>query len=151
MPDTVDPQTRTRMMSAVRSRDTHPEMVVHRALHACGFRYRLHSPKLPGKPDIVFRNHRAVILVHGCFWHGHDCPLFRLPGTRREFWEAKIGRNRERDAEVRDALREHGWRCLTVWECAMRGPSRPAPGTLVDGVADWLVNGAPTAGLRGTP
>ena len=151
MPDTVDPQTRSRMMSAVRSHDTRPEMIVRKALRARGFRYRLHAPELPGKPDLVFRKHRAVILVHGCFWHGHDCPLFRLPGTRRDFWEAKIGRNRERDAEVRDALRELDWRCLTVWECAMRGPGRRGPETLADGIADWLGGGARTGDIRGMP
>ena len=81
-------------MSAVRSRDTQPELVIRRGLHARGFRYRLHSAELPGKPDIVLPKYHAVVLVHGCFWHGHDCALFRTPGTRRKFWEAKIARNR---------------------------------------------------------
>ena len=149
MPDTVDPQTRSRMMSAVRSRNTKPELVIRRGLHARGFRFRLFARELPGKPDIVLRKYGAVILVHGCFWHGHDCHLFRLPGTRREFWSAKIGRNRERDNEVLDALRELGWRCLTVWECAMRGPGGSSPDAIVDAVADWLATGAPTSEIRG--
>ena len=111
------------MMAGIRGRNTRPELVIRKALHARGFRYRLHVAGLPGKPDIVLPRFRAVIFVHGCFWHGHDCPLFRLPATRSEFWEAKISRNRERDREVLGALKTTGWRCLTVWECAIRGPS----------------------------
>lgn len=149
LPDTVDPQTRSRMMSAVRSRDTKPELEIRRGLHARGFRYRVNTAELPGKPDIVFRKYRAVILVHGCFWHGHDCPLFRLPDTRREFWAAKIARNRERDAEVLVALRKRDWRCLTVWECAMRGSGRRSPDVLVDGIANWLLTGDSTSEIRG--
>ena len=137
-------------MSAVRGRDTGPELAIRRGLHARGFRYRLHAGELPGKPDIVFPLYRAVVLVNGCFWHGHDCPLFRLPGTRREFWKAKIDRNRERDAEVADALEALGWRRLTVWECAMRGAGRRTPDDLVDQVAGWLADGKPTADMRGS-
>ena len=88
--DIVDPATRSRMMSGIRGRDTKPELRVRKALHARGFRYRVHQTRLPGKPDIVLPCFRAVVLVHGCFWHGHDCPLFRLPGTRTDFWRDKI-------------------------------------------------------------
>ena len=137
------------MMAAVRSRNTGPELTIRRALHGRGFRYRLHDPNLPGKPDIVLRRFRAVVLVHGCFWHGHDCPLFRIPGTRREFWEAKIGRNRERDAEVREALRMVRWRSLTIWECAIRGTRSRKPDELLDGISRWLEAGAPTAEIGG--
>ena len=148
MPDTVDPKTRSRMMSAVRSRDTQPELVIRRGLHARGFRYRLNAAELPGRPDIVLPKYGAVILVHGCFWHGHDCPLFRLPGTRRDFWATKIARNRKRDAEVLDALCKLGWRCFTVWECAMRGTGKLSQETLFGEIAKWLVSDAPSTEIR---
>lgn len=136
-------------MAAVRSRNTGPELIIRRALHARGFRYRLHDLNLPGKPDIVLRRFRAVVLVHGCFWHGHDCPLFRMPRTRREFWEAKIGRNRERDVEVREALHAAGWRSLTVWECAIRGTKSLDFDGLLDDISHWLQHGAPMAEFGG--
>ena len=132
-------------MAAVGSRDTAPEVAVRKALHGRGFRYRTHVPELPGKPDIVLPRYRAAILVHGCFWHGHNCPMFRLPATRRDFWDAKIRRNRERDENVREALRAAGWRCLTVWECALRGAEKLEFARLIDEVAAW-VKGADVAG-----
>lgn len=149
MPDIVDPATRSRMMSGIRSTDTKPELLIRRALHARGFRYRVHVPRMPGRPDMVFPKFRAVILVHGCFWHGHDCPLFRLPGTRTEFWETKIGRNRERDGEVAKKLEELGWRRLTVWECALRGPGRLDFESLIDSIAAWLPGQGLAVEIRG--
>ena len=136
-------------MAAVRSRDTGPEVAVRKALHGRGFRYRTHVSELPGKPDIVLPRYRAAILVHGCFWHGHDCRLFRLPATRRAFWDAKIRRNRERDADVRKALRVAGWRCLTVWECALRGRERLEFGRLIEEVATWVKSAELAGELRG--
>lgn len=138
MVDVLDQQTRSRMMASVRSKDTAPEVVVRKALHRRGFRYRTHVAELPGKPDIVLPRYRAAILVHGCFWHGHDCALFQFPATRREFWDAKISRNRERDKEVREALRSTGWRCLTVWECALRGAEKREFMGLISDVAAWI-------------
>lgn len=111
-------------MSRVRGKNTKPELLIRRALHAAGLRYRLHGAKLPGKPDLVFPARRAVIFVHGCFWHGHHCSLFRLPATRTEFWSEKIESNRRRDAVALGSLRSAGWRVLTIWECALRGPVR---------------------------
>ncbi|WP_379655037.1 very short patch repair endonuclease [Pseudoxanthomonas sp. UC19_8] len=107
-------------MSGIRGKNTRPEWIVRRALHARGFRYRLHVRDLPGRPDIVLPKHRAVIFVHGCFWHGHDCPLFRWPKTRPEFWQAKINRNRANDTKHQSELRADGWRVGIVWECALR-------------------------------
>lgn len=150
MPDIVDQKTRSRMMRSIRGRDTKPEMMIRRALHARGIRYRVHVNHLPGKPDIVLPKFRSVVLVHGCFWHGHDCPLFRLPATRRDFWDAKISRNRERDGEVLDALRSSGWRCLTVWECSFKGPGRRELSQVVDMVEAWLRETNPSAEIRGT-
>ncbi|MBA4805727.1 MAG: DNA mismatch endonuclease Vsr [Brevundimonas sp.] len=123
MADVVDPATRSRMMSGIRGKNTKPELLIRKALHARGFRYRLHCD-LPGKPDICLPKHRAVIFVHGCFWHGHDCHLFKWPGTRPEFWRAKIERNRTVDAAAERALAEAGWRVAVVWECALKGRER---------------------------
>lgn len=149
LPDIVDPETRSRMMSGIRARDTKPELMVRRGLHARGFRYRLHSRGVPGKPDFVLRRYRAAVFVHGCFWHGHDCPLFRLPGTRREFWRAKIERNRQRDREVDAALEAAGWRRLTVWECALRGRTRLDFAELIERTAVWLRGSSPALEIRG--
>jgi DNA mismatch endonuclease (patch repair protein) len=138
------------MMAGIRSKDTKPELVVRRGLHALGFRYRLHDRRLPGKPDMVLPRWRAAIQVNGCFWHGHDCALFRWPGTRQDFWRAKIGRNVERDREVDAALDHAGWRVLTVWECALKGPERVGAEVVVNHAADWLRSDARTGEIRGT-
>lgn len=129
------------MMSGVRSKDTKPEVAVRKGLHAKGFRYRLHDPALPGKPDIVFPKYRAVVFVNGCFWHGHDCHLFKLPSTRPDFWKAKIARNTENDKNARNRLQELGWRVMTVWECALKGREKIPLDALLAEVADWLANG----------
>lgn len=136
-------------MARIRGRDTKPELLVRRALHARGFRYRLHAKELPGRPDMVFPRRRAVILVHGCFWHGHDCPLFRLPGSRREFWEAKITGNRARDGVVLARLRELGWRALLVWECGFRGPGQLGLDVVVDRCESWLCSDEAAGEVRG--
>jgi len=120
--DVVPPRVRSRMMSGIRGKDTKPEMVVRRGLHAMGFRFRLHDRSLPGNPDLVLRKYRTVIFVHGCFWHRHDCRYFKWPATRPEFWRNKILRNVERDEENVAALEAMGWRVLTVWECETRNP-----------------------------
>lgn len=113
----VDP-VRSKIMSAVKGKNTGPEMAVRSMLHRWGFRYRLHARDLPGKPDIVFRKRKKVIFVHGCFWHGHDCPHgHRQPHTNQKYWNTKIKRNRERDATAIHALESEGWRVLTIWEC----------------------------------
>jgi len=99
-------------------------MVIRRGLHALGLRYRLHDRRLPGTPDLIFRKAHAVIFVHGCFWHGHDCPLGVRPASNTSFWEEKISRNQRRDADVMADLTDTGWRVATVWECALRGRTR---------------------------
>ena len=105
-------------MAGIRSKNTKPELVIRSVLHRRGFRFRLYRRDLPGKPDLVFPKHRAVILIHGCFWHGHGCHLFRWPKTREDFWREKIGSNMERDRRQFYALRDAGWRVATIWECA---------------------------------
>ena len=136
-------------MAAIRGANTKPEMMIRRGLHARGFRFRLHVRDIPGKPDLVFPKYRAVVFVHGCFWHGHDCALFRFPDTRREFWREKIERNRRRDSEVSGLLSEAGWRQLTVWECAIRGNERIGFDRALDKVVGWLKNDSVSAEIRG--
>ncbi|KJS14398.1 MAG: hypothetical protein VR78_10155 [Hoeflea sp. BRH_c9] len=114
-------QQRSRIMRAVKSRDTKPEMAVRRLLHRMGYRYRIHRSDLPGKPDIVFAGRRKVIFVHGCFWHGHDCPRgARTPASNTAYWTAKIARNIERDHETVVQLANAKWATLIVWECGLR-------------------------------
>lgn len=138
MTDIVDRKTRSRMMSGIRGKNTKPEILIRKALHARGFRFRLNVPELPGKPDIVLPRYKAVIMVNGCFWHGHCCELFRLPATNVEFWQAKIDATRTRDAESRLRLEQMGWRVLTVWECALRGKGRIGLETVADLAERWL-------------
>lgn len=112
---------RSKTMRAVKSQNTRPEMIVRRLIYALGHRYRLHASDLPGKPDIVFRSRSKVVFVHGCFWHGHDCPRgARPPRHNAEYWSAKIGRNRSRDAETAAQLTQMGWASLVVWECEIK-------------------------------
>jgi len=140
-PDVVDSITRSRMMSGIRGTNTRPELLIRRGLHCRGFRYRLHDRKLPGKPDMAFAAFRSVIFVNGCFWHGHECHLFKWPATREEFWRQKICRNRDKDRENREALRSAGWRILTIWECAMKGRYRRSIDNVHNLAAEWLRSG----------
>lgn len=110
-------------MAAIRSKGMKPEMIVRRLVHSLGFRYRLHSKTLPGKPDLVFRSRKKIIFVHGCFWHQHDDPACldgRLPKSRPEYWIPKLSKNRARDQRNIEALQESGWSALVVWECETR-------------------------------
>lgn len=136
-------------MAGIRGKDTKPELAVRRALHARGFRYRLHGKNVPGRPDLVLTRYRAVIFVHGCFWHGHSCPKFRLPGTRTEFWSAKIERNRERDREVIAALEAMSWRHAVVWECAVDGPRSLLLDSVIEEIALWLKGSATRLAITG--
>lgn len=120
MADTRTPEQRRRIMQSVKTQDTGPEMAIRRWLHARGYRYRLHRRDLPGSPDIVFPKRRAVIFVHGCFWHGHNCPKGRLPKSRPEYWKPKIEANQARDRRVRAELRALGWRARDVWQCELK-------------------------------
>ncbi|MFN3592169.1 MAG: very short patch repair endonuclease [Thermaurantiacus sp.] len=147
MADVVDAATRSRMMSGIRGRNTKLEIIVRSLLHREGFRFRLHVRELPGKPDIVLPKYRAVIFVHGCFWHGHDCPLYRLPATRADFWQNKIDRNRASDRKARDALLAAGWRVAVVWECALRGAGTDH-GRIAQKLAGWLRGNEPEIDIR---
>lgn len=109
---------RSAIMRAVKSKNTTPELIVRRLIHGLGYRYRLHRKDLPGSPDIVFSGLRKIVLVNGCFWHGHDCARgARRPKTNSEYWQVKIARNAERDSRNLETLHDEGWQVLTVWEC----------------------------------
>ena len=124
--DVFTKDKRSKIMAAIRSKNTRPEIIVRKYLFSKGFRYRINHPRLPGHPDIVLRKYRTCIFVNGCFWHGHDCPKGHLPKTNNEFWRNKINRNRERDAEEQRKLAAMGWHCITVWECELANNKRDA-------------------------
>jgi DNA mismatch endonuclease (patch repair protein) len=138
------------MMAGIRGTDTKPELLLRRGLHALGFRFRLHDRSLPGTPDIVLPRYRAVIFAHGCFWHGHDCHLFRWPSSRPEFWHAKINRNRVVDARTETALAEAGWRQAVVWECALKGRTRRSLDEVISACAAWLKSDQSHFEIRGS-
>ena len=124
-------------------------MFVRKALHARGFRYRLHFAQLPGKPDLVFPKYHAVILVQGCFWHRHRCHLFKWPQTRTEFWKGKINRNADRDIKNIHNLQQMGWRIMEVWECALKGKHRLKPDNVFEFMASWLASDIPYSSIAG--
>ncbi|TPL38891.1 very short patch repair endonuclease [Mesorhizobium sp. B2-4-6] len=150
MADIVTPEIRSQMMAGIRGKNTKPELVLRRGLHAAGFRFRLHDRSLPGNPDIVFPRYRAVLFAHGCFWHGHDCHLFKWPSSRPDFWRTKIHRNREVDARVTASLQQAGWRQGIVWECALKGRTRlPIEAVLAECVS-WLQSDVPLFEIMGS-
>lgn len=136
--DVVTPEARSRMMAGIRGRDTKPELLIRSALHRAGFRFRLHLTSLPGKPDLVLPRYRAAVFVHGCFWHGHDCHLFRWPATREAFWREKIGRNIARDSRQMADLAEAGWRVAVIRECALKGKTRLLFPDIIEALGLWL-------------
>jgi DNA mismatch endonuclease (patch repair protein) len=117
MTDTHTKEQRSRNMARVKNKNTAPELLVRSLLHRMGYRFRLHRRDLPGSPDIVLPRHKKVIFVHGCFWHGHDCPRGRRPSTNREFWDVKLDRNIERDRSSQRELNKIGWKTLVIWQC----------------------------------
>lgn len=125
MVDSLTPEARSKNMARIRSRDTGPEMLVRRAAHALGLRFRLHRNDLPGTPDLVLPGRRAAVLVHGCFWHRHEgCRMAYTPKSRVDFWQAKFTGNVERDARKLAELAAAGWRAVVIWECETRDPAR---------------------------
>ena len=137
------------MMAGIGSKNTKPEIAVRKILHARGFRFRLHKKGLPGKPDIVLPKYATIIFVQGCFWHGHEnCSQFRIPHSRSEFWESKIGSNKARDRRVRSELAATGWSVVDIWECALKGPGRMDPAALALQIEETVVRGV-AAQIRG--
>jgi len=149
MADVVSPETRSRMMSGIKGKDTRPELLIRKGLHARGYRYRLHVKNLPGKPDLVFQKYNALIFVHGCFWHGHGCHLFKWPSTRKDFWRQKISRNQEKDSESLAALKKEGWRIMVIWECTLKGRERFPLDKVIDKVIAWLLSNSPAMEING--
>ena len=149
MADTVSPQTRSRIMSSVRGRDTQPELLLRRHLHSAGYRYRLHVKGLPGRPDLVFPGRRAVLFVNGCFWHGHECHRFSWPKTRESFWRAKILGNKERDDRNHGNLLREGWRVGVVWVCALYGKGSLGIDAVTAACERWLDNSEQTLSVSG--
>lgn len=140
MPDVHDSATRSRNMAAIKGKNTKPELLIRSMLHRHGFRYRIHDKLLPGKPDLVFPKYNAAIFVHGCFWHGHNCHLFKVPGSRTEFWLQKISQNRDNDARSYAGLRQKNYRILTIWECALKGKTRLLPNMLYTKISEWIMS-----------
>ena len=121
MADVHDRKTRSFNMSQIRAKNTKPEMLVRKFLHAQGFRYSLHKKTLPGKPDIVLPKYKTVIFIHGCFWHGHkNCKYFVVPKTRTKWWLKKIHSNKTNDSKASKALKNEGWRVIIIWECQLK-------------------------------
>lgn len=149
MADVVTPEIRSRMMSGIRGKNTQPELLIRKNLHGRGLRYRLHDKRLPGKPDIVFPRYRAVILINGCFWHGHSCKLFKWPSSNEIFWREKITSNIQVDELAVTMLHEQRWRILKIWECALKGKQRWPLELLIDEVVYWLKHGHATYEIKG--
>lgn len=140
MADIVNKETRSRMMSGIRGKDTRPELLLRRALHARGFRYRLHPKTMRGRPDMVLTKHRVAVFVHGCFWHRHEgCRFASTPATRPEFWAAKFTANIRRDQKVVATLSAEGWRIAIVWECALKKQANV--NLTVEQLANWILEG----------
>ncbi len=149
MADVVSAKVRSRMMAGIKGKNTKPELLLRDGLHRLGFRYTLHSKALPGRPDIVFPRYGAVLFAHGCFWHRHDCHLFKWPKTRKAFWRAKLQRNKALDDVQVAALLAEGWRVGTVWECAMKGTHKLPAEQLIEKCARWLKSSRLRLDIRG--
>lgn len=140
MADVLTGEQRRLNMSRIRGKDTKPEMIIRKGLHSRGYRYRLHVRNLPGHPDLVFPRYNAIIFVNGCFWHGHMCPLFKWPSTRKDFWEEKIFGNIERDRRNLQLLSDIGWRVIIIWECSLKGKNRFTVQDVLDRVEGFFIS-----------
>lgn len=149
MADIVSPEKRSEMMAGIKGKNTKPELQIRSGIHKRGFRFRICDKRLPGKPDIVFRKYKAVVFVHGCFWHGHDCSLFRMPTSRTKFWQAKIEKNRINDERARNTLLSTNWRVLEIWECALRGKGKRDFEATIDQISEWLLSTEQSMSIRG--
>ena len=147
--DIVDQMTRSTMMAGIRNKDTRGELLIRKSLHALGFRYQLHRKDLPGKPDLVFPKFRAVIFINGCFWHAHNCYLFKWPSTRPEFWQKKISSNKTRDAKNIDECSALGWKVLIIWECALKGKTKRSLNEVINTTQNWLLYDSQNAQIEG--
>ena len=149
MADVVTSAVRSRMMAGIRGKNTRPEILIRHELFVRGYRYRLHVSSLPGKPDLVLPKHRAVIFVHGCFWHRHDCALFKWPSTNVTFWRTKILRNCSVDRRVLKQLKLADWRVLTIWECSLKGVKRKEIDRVIGATTRWLDSRSRSSEIQG--
>ena len=140
MSDIFTPEKRSQIMGRICSKNTTPEIAVRQLVHSLGYRFRLHDTKLPSKPDIVLPRHRKVIFVNGCFWHGHNCHLFKWPKSRKEFWRDKIKSNMERDRKNEKIIIFSTWRVLKIWECALKGGQKREHDKLFQEINDWILS-----------
>ena len=138
MADIVDKKTRTRIMASIKNKNTSPELNIRKALFAKGLRYRIHDNKLPGSPDLVFPKYKAVIFIHGCFWHNHNCKYGRIPSSNRHFWEVKLRGNASRDQQTIAKLNSLGWRTRIIWLCSLKNKQTFASDKDVDEIVNWL-------------
>ena len=150
MTDVVDRETRSRMMSGIRGKNTKPELAIRKALFSAGYRFRLHPKSLPGKPDLYLRKYQAAIFVHGCFWHGHGCHLFKWPQSNRAFWKQKIVRNRAVDRSNEIALQQRALRLAVIWECALKGRASIPLDNLAVRLDRWLQGSRSRITITGT-
>lgn len=137
------------MMSGIRGKNTRPEVAIRKELFHRGYRYRIHDKSLKGEPDFVLPRFKAAVFVHGCFWHRHDCHLFKMPSTRVDFWNTKFDRNHANDLIVRDTLLASGWRVAIVWECSIKGRDSKGIEAVVDELERWLLSGNASFEVRG--
>ena len=149
--DIVNREKRSQMMAGIRGKNTKPEVLIRKLLHACGFRFRLHDKTLPGKPDIILKRHKVVVCVDGCFWHGHQgCHLFKIPKSNTDFWKDKIESNIRRDGKVTSEILDMGWRLIRVRECAIKGKTRLDLKEIEVALTDFICgNGADSIELTG--
>lgn len=149
--DRLSTTERSLRMASVRQRDTSPERIIRSLLHRAGFRFRTSVRRLAGSPDIVLPRWRTVIFVHGCFWHGHDCHLYKLPATRTDFWRSKVVANITRDRNAIDALHKAGWKTIVVWQCSITGKSRLKSDALSRVLVAAVNGNTPMIEVRGQP
>jgi len=147
--DVVDKQKRSSMMAGIKNKNTKGELLIRKSLHKLGFRYQLYRKDMPGKPDLVFPKFKAVIFVNGCFWHAHDCHLFKWPSSRPEFWQEKISSNKIRDEINLEKLTDLGWKTLVIWECALKGKTRRDLNEVIHTAANWIQYDSQNAEIEG--
>ena len=150
MPDIVSKEKRSEMMAGRKGQNTKPEILIRKLIHSLGFRYRLHYKKLPGKPDIVLPRYKAAILINGCFWHWHNCSLFKMPSSNQDFWRNKIESNRNRDQIQIANLTSLGYKVLIIWECSLRGKNKLLLSDIGRKIENWLINDKNNSEISGT-
>jgi DNA mismatch endonuclease (patch repair protein) len=147
--DIVSKSKRSSMMSGIKNKDTKGELLIRKSLHALGFRYQLHRKDIPGRPDLTFPKFQAVIFINGCFWHAHNCHLFKWPSSRSDFWQEKITSNKIRDEKNHAKCTELGWKILVIWECSLKGKTKRSFNEVINTVQNWLLYDPQNAEIEG--